>query len=353
MSLFDHPWKQPDLTTSTDEYLRVASLSIALYDYIITLPAEWRFYSSQRSLLQPSFSCCLFFLIRYVSALVMVLSNIGFFSRSFIAESCRRYYIVAPIFKVFQSMISQTILGLRTYNISRRSRVVGAVLLVLFLIVTVLQWFTNMYERMPISDSVSCVPGNAEEHLVAWLYYLFSMFYDFATLCISVYYLSQFTAKRSKSTRLARAIRMMLYDGLAYFVALTGVNIFNTILYRASDEALQSASASLGYAVTWIMSQKILIRLHNAAADHAQDTAPAVIVAHPLRSARDINDAVRSQFELNSIDHVSKAGHAEEQQQLSVEVRVERFMTVEYDPEAYGRESHGLRSIWGSASGHR
>ncbi|KAG1780670.1 hypothetical protein EV702DRAFT_1079517 [Suillus placidus] len=31
-------------------YLQFASISIASYDYVITLPAEWRFYRSQSSI---------------------------------------------------------------------------------------------------------------------------------------------------------------------------------------------------------------------------------------------------------------------------------------------------------------
>ncbi|EPQ53637.1 hypothetical protein GLOTRDRAFT_100675, partial [Gloeophyllum trabeum ATCC 11539] len=356
------PWQPPKVTTTTEQYLRVASLSIALYDYILTLPAEWRVYRSQRSLAHPSLSCCLFMSIRYVSAVVMVASNVGFFSHAFSEEVCARYYIVAPVFKVLQNMISQLILGFRTYNISRRSRTTGCILLVLFFIVTTLEWFTNMYERMPISRLRNCTPGNAEEHLVAWLYYLFAMLYDFGTLCISIFYLAQFNPDHSPSTRVTRLIRMMLYDGLLYFVALTGVNVFNTILYRTSDEALQPAVASLGYAVTWIMSQKILIHLHDAALERAYETGAPAIVAHSLRSPRDISQAVRSQFEEQhqsnaSVDHASKIPQSGlsldhgDSSDLAVEVRVERFMTVEWDEHAYERESYRIpRTMWSSSS---
>ncbi|KAF9235787.1 hypothetical protein BU15DRAFT_33707, partial [Melanogaster broomeanus] len=94
-------------------YLRVAALSIAAYHYILTLPAEWRFYRSQSHICHLSLACILFILIRYISIVVLVISNYGVFSTSFTVESCEHYYLLAPVFKVLQTMVSQVILGVR------------------------------------------------------------------------------------------------------------------------------------------------------------------------------------------------------------------------------------------------
>ncbi|KAF8995471.1 hypothetical protein BDQ17DRAFT_1365656 [Cyathus striatus] len=74
----------------------------------------------------------------------------------------------------------------------------------------------------------------------------------------------------------------MLYDGLGYLVMLTAVNILNLVLYRTSrdvqnaglvnvvfttvtdiNHAITTLRASLGYCVSWIMSQRLLIHLHS------------------------------------------------------------------------------------------
>lgn len=124
--------------TSTS-FIRVVSLSIALYEsgpslayhpstrahrvlpsYILTLPAEWRFYRSQRSW-RLSLGCLLFIAIRfallalsrahtsligahppahrYSSIAVITLSNVGYFGNFFTPASCARYFIIPPVFK--------------------------------------------------------------------------------------------------------------------------------------------------------------------------------------------------------------------------------------------------------------
>ncbi|KAH7910356.1 hypothetical protein BJ138DRAFT_1153035 [Hygrophoropsis aurantiaca] len=244
-------------SVSTEKYLRIASISIAAYDYIITLPAEYRFYRSQPHIFHLSLACVLFVLIRYLSIIVIAVSNYGVFATTFTPETCGEFFLVAPIFKVLQTMVSQVILGVRTFNITRRDRRMGILLLIIFALSTTMEWFTNMYNRIAVSVDGSCTPANTGAHLSAF-YYLVSMLYDLATLVISTIYLLRFN---THSGRFARLIRVMIYDGLGFFVVLTASNVLNLILYRASDEAVQSSGASLGYAVTWIMSQRILIHL--------------------------------------------------------------------------------------------
>jgi len=115
-------------------YLRVGSIAVAGYDYVLTLPAEWRFYKIQRSW-RLSVGCILFIVLRYLSIVTLVISNVGYFGH-FSAAMCQRYYMLPPTFKVLQTTVSQVIVGLRTYNISRRSRTVKWLLLILFFLIT-------------------------------------------------------------------------------------------------------------------------------------------------------------------------------------------------------------------------
>ncbi|OSD08740.1 hypothetical protein PYCCODRAFT_1473299 [Trametes coccinea BRFM310] len=274
---------------TSSSFLRVISLSIALYDYILTLPAEWRFYRSQRSW-RLTFGCILFIAIRYSSIAVITLSNVGYFGSFFSLESCNHYYMAAPIFKVLQTMVSQMILGIRTINISRRSNVVTWIVVSVFLTFTSAQWVLNMWNRVPVQGRHNnCTAGNRPPVLTVWLYYLLSMAYDILTLGISTVYLISFNPKSGK---MAHLVRIMLTDGLVYFVALTGVNIFNLILYRGEDEATQSSGVSLGYALTWIMSQRILIHLRDAAAAHNRTITTQLVVTHALPSGARSHSAV-------------------------------------------------------------
>ncbi|KAJ3487775.1 hypothetical protein NLI96_g3320 [Meripilus lineatus] len=255
-------------------YLRVGSLAVATYDYFLTLPAEWRFYTTQQGGKLGN-GCILFILIRYLSIVTLTLSNVGYFG-SFTNAVCQRYYLAAPIFKVLQTMVSHIILGLRAYAISRRRLSVKWFLIALFIIINSAEWFTNLWNRSHAQHAgfSNCTPGNDPNRLSAWLFYVFVMTYDLVTLILSIYYLVPWR----DSIHMSSIIRMMLVDGLGYFLVLTGeihatragrqmsttfiaANIFNLVLYRTTNPEAQSS----GYAVTWIMSQRIVIHLRDTA----------------------------------------------------------------------------------------
>ncbi|TFK87494.1 hypothetical protein K466DRAFT_107208 [Polyporus arcularius HHB13444] len=401
----------PDLHTATTTFIRVVSISIAFYDYLLTLPAEWRFYRSQRSWrLSPG--CMLFIAIRYTSIAVMLTSNLGYFGKFFTPESCQRYYIAPPILKVIQIMVSQLILGIRTINISRRSKWVTWTIAFSFLSISAAEWFLNLWNRVPVQGlHGNCTAGNRPPILTVWLFYVFAMVYDVIALGIATVFLIGFGPNNGK---MARLVRIMLTDGLVYFVALTGVNILNLILYRSVDEASQSSGVSLGYALTWIMSQRILIHLRDAAAAHNRTVTTQIVVSRPLASALSISQAMRSQFETKDRNQLSSAfdvdwsftsdrhvdlarslteskkhasgsqtaAHESEMQrthavgelgrdlergvegrgesigeedeedfELDVRVQVEETVTVEYDPEAFATETYRTpRVMWGESA---
>jgi len=86
------------------------------------------------------------------------------------------------------------------------------------------------------------------------------MTFDLVTLIISSWYLLGRHPYGYLS--LGGISRVLAVDGIGYFVLLTAVNIVNLIFYKtAPTAALQTAAASLGYVVTMIGCQRILIRL--------------------------------------------------------------------------------------------
>ncbi|KAH9072786.1 hypothetical protein EDB83DRAFT_129781 [Lactarius deliciosus] len=132
--------RAPSITSGSLEAANdtlVAALSISVYDYVLTLPAEYRFYRAfYRNNYRLSTNLVLFVLIRYVSILVLVLGAIGYWS-TFSPDSCRRFYLLPISARVIQSMVSQAILGWRTYCISRKNSSVGIVLLSNYIIAAV------------------------------------------------------------------------------------------------------------------------------------------------------------------------------------------------------------------------
>ncbi|KAG0693752.1 hypothetical protein DFH29DRAFT_376647 [Suillus ampliporus] len=341
-------------SATSEEYLRIASIAVAFYDYILTLPAEWRFYRSQSSIFHMSLACILFILIRYISIVVIVLSNYGYFATSFTQQACQRYYLATPVFKVMQTMISQVILGVRTFNISRRNRRIGIALLLLYIFSVSVEWFTDLFHRIPVVVDGNCTPVNTGKTLSAWFYYLVVMLYDIVVLTISTTHLLRYNPL---STRIGQLVRVLIYDGIGYFIVLTVSNVLNLILYHTSDAETQSSGASIGYAVTWIMSQRILI---NVLQMTDPDTRPLenVVLARPTFSARkNVVSGLRSQFDTKSHSKNSKSpidaefapsqardGH-DNDMELDIRVCVERSVKVDYMDASEHSNSWGKSTV--------
>ncbi|KAH9056805.1 hypothetical protein EDB87DRAFT_1160480 [Lactarius vividus] len=262
--------------------LRLASLTMAAYDYLITLPAEYRLYKSPN---RRSLGFILFVLIRYTSMIVLVVSNVGFFYHGFTPKACEYYRLAAPALKVVQIMVSQAILGIRAYGISQRNPWVGGTLLSTYVLCATFQWFSSLYDRIAVMTDGNCIVFSAHPQslISTWSFYLVAMLYDCLTLSISTVYLVKVKSVASGTSRL---FKILLYDGLGYFVVLTFTNLTNMLMFRGTDHVLQTTgyfptsvpylphkpyradpSASFAYSVTWIMSQRILIRLRDTRTD--------------------------------------------------------------------------------------
>ncbi|KAH9003855.1 hypothetical protein EDB86DRAFT_2890444 [Lactarius hatsudake] len=139
---------------AADNNLRIASLTMAAYDYLITLPAEYRLYKSSN---RRSLGFVLFVLIRYTSIIVLVVSNVGFFYHGFTPKACEHYHLAAPALKVVQMMVSQAILAIRTYGISQGNLWVARTLLSTYILGAAFQWFSSLNARIPVMTDVSAV----------------------------------------------------------------------------------------------------------------------------------------------------------------------------------------------------
>lgn len=283
-----------------------------------------------------SVSKILFILIRYISILLLTVSDLGYFYHGFSAAACSTYYMSAPVLKVIQIMISQIIIGNRTWAITRRSKKLGLFLLGLGLVVTGLEWYANVDGRIPVQDKGNCSPGNSRTRMPQWVFYLMAMLFDATTCIISTFFLVRSASGISSMSAL---VKMLLYDGLGYMVTLTAVNILNLILYRNSvGKSAQSSGAAFGYMVIWIMSQRIIIHIHEAAEEPAH---PRIFVTHQIPGPRDIASAMRNQFNGSAKDETETANG-----DLDVQVQIEQAVMVDYNP-IYGREDYRKpRVIW-------
>ncbi|KAJ7756058.1 hypothetical protein DFH07DRAFT_940742 [Mycena maculata] len=246
-------------------YLRVAAYTVALFDYLQSLPAEYRLYAKQKGPLNLSVACILFILVRYLGVTSLIIGGIGFFYHGFSEEACNKYHWLAPVFKLFLYLASQTILAVRTYAVSRKSTMVLYILIVLSVVCTVVEFTSTFWKRIPIRIDVSCTSGNLPGVKVASLYYVGCLVFDIVSMGMTATYLWKFS--NSSRASLSRLTRMMLEDGIMYFIALSGMNIANLIFFQSRDSSLQSSAASLGYAATMIFSSRFVLNLSERTRD--------------------------------------------------------------------------------------
>ncbi|KAJ7764317.1 hypothetical protein B0H16DRAFT_1799804 [Mycena metata] len=236
-------------------YLRVAAYTMALFDYLQTLPAEFRLYAKQKGPFNLSIPCILFILVRYLGVLTICSGVVGFFYHGFSVEACSHFFWVTPVFKLFLYLSSQAILTLRqvsTYAVSRKSKVVLRLLIVLSIV--------TGNDCLDILETRSCTSGNAPTpgFRVAAVYYASCLLFDVVTMVISAGYLLRFSTSNLSINTLTT---MMIRDGIIYFVVLTAFNIVNVIFFQSGDTALQSAATAPGYAVTMIFSSRFILNL--------------------------------------------------------------------------------------------
>ncbi|KAF7349861.1 hypothetical protein MVEN_01286600 [Mycena venus] len=240
-------------------YLRVGAYAIAFFDYLQTLPAEYRLYARQKGPLRLSVACVLFILVRYIGLLSIILGNTGFFYHGFSKESCDRYFWLTPVFKLLLYMVSQAILAIRTYAVSRKSLLVLRVLIGVFIACAVPEFISTFYQRVPFRTNGGCTSGNPPGVKIASLYYVGGLVYDVVTMVLTSAYLWKFS--NASRTSLSQLMRMMLEDGIMYFIALCAMNIVNIIFFQSSNTALQPSASTLGMEVTMIFSARFILNL--------------------------------------------------------------------------------------------
>ncbi|KIK90506.1 hypothetical protein PAXRUDRAFT_677393 [Paxillus rubicundulus Ve08.2h10] len=82
----------------------------------------------------------------------------------------------------------------------------------------------------------------------------------------------------------------MFYDGMGYFCMLTVPNALNLALYQSQD-SIQASAVTIGYVVTWLMSQKLILNQYKARVHHR--LAGSVVV--PSKAPRPVLAPSREQ----------------------------------------------------------
>ncbi|KAF7967779.1 hypothetical protein HWV62_33197 [Athelia sp. TMB] len=202
-------------------------------------------------------------------------------------------------------MVSQLVLGVRTWNLSKRSPHVGWFLLGFSLLFCIGEWFTQLYKRSPVSTN-----GGYECHALGvapgygvWIHYLFRVVFTFVLTVVSFVYLAKYYFSR-KASMVWDVIEIMFFDGLGYFLLLTAVNVFSMVLYMSESPTQHSLLIEAGIA------------------RREKDT---VTVSQTIESALEISRAARS-FDSQKDEGGNSAERGE---QDLVRVRIEKTVQID------------------------
>ncbi|KAF8714444.1 hypothetical protein RHS03_00251, partial [Rhizoctonia solani] len=272
--------------------LRVATFSIAAFDFIQTIPGEIKLYRRQVAQGRMSLVCFLFIVVRYVSVVSLILNGIGFYATSFDIESCSRYRLAAPVTKMFAGFASQGLIFLRTWAISRKSRLVLIILSALCIITLPMMVIGNVYKRermfiLPDSlrlvidlkpysacqkrvvciiqfvsrprlnrfrDNRCIAKQNAGTFNSAPMYYGAMAGFDIIACGIATYYLIDLNANAAMS----KFTKKVMQHGMFYAFGTTLCNII-VLLGTSHVKYVEKLGAFLSVAVTMIMAQRLVL----------------------------------------------------------------------------------------------
>ncbi|KAF8603713.1 hypothetical protein BDV93DRAFT_158546 [Ceratobasidium sp. AG-I] len=189
------------------------TFSIAAFDYLQTIPGEIKLYRRQFERGRMSLVCFLFIVVRYVSIASLVLNGVGFYSTSFDDESCRKFRLAPPVTKMVAGIASQGLIFLRTWAISRKSRVVLIFLSTLCIATLPMMVIGNVYKRAPFvkEGTGTCIAKQEEGSFnSAPLYYGAMSGFDLIACGVATYYLID----RNSSSVMSKFTKKVLQHGM-------------------------------------------------------------------------------------------------------------------------------------------
>ncbi|KAJ6483147.1 hypothetical protein C8R45DRAFT_1148877 [Mycena sanguinolenta] len=234
--------------------MRVAAASIYFFDYLMTLPSEYRIYKRQKKIWNPSMACILFVLSRYITLVSIVMATAFFFGTNWTEKTCMP--AVGGALRALSASIVSVIFMWRTWAIWHKKRPVLYFLMFSFIPTTVFTW-GFVFNQVPEVTNGSC-GGLASTGVFGakWPFALANMLFDALCVGMSTYRLA-LNIKNGSS----EISSILLVDGLGYFFTSIALQVLNLIFLLSSDPAKQSTMITFTNAITGLLSQRIITSL--------------------------------------------------------------------------------------------
>ncbi|KDN38859.1 hypothetical protein K437DRAFT_259258 [Tilletiaria anomala UBC 951] len=233
-----------------------ASLAMVLWDYLLTLPDEIRWYRKKGFVL----ITLPFVIVRYVPIiwLVMFLTAV----RAFWTEKpCDLIARTIPYVCSIVTLGASAIFVFRTWAIYNRNRTILCLLCFLWVgqaVCTLL--FASFVIPLVGPGGLSCFPLSKSHANVFYANFVTIVVFDVAIVLISsLRLLKGIKASPTQSTASIWSQRL-LADGLLYFIAVLVVNVLNAAFFAANPQwSYSSINAALNIAVTGISASRLVL----------------------------------------------------------------------------------------------
>lgn len=238
-------------------YYVVAVGAVVAYDFLNTLHLEYRLYSRKGFKVPVTW---MLVLIRYLT-IAAVVTVMALSLQTYTQDQCKPHELAIPYLSALCACTASFILAYRTWCIispTVQSKKVGGVILFFWIVELVLACvfiYFNVAPALPPGAKAPCVPVPTSP-LNSGYFILVTVFDGLMTIAT--------TLKLWQSAKLSGASisRLLLRDGLLYFIITFAINLLNAIFfYLPSSTGLNSINATLQIGITGIMMQKIIFNL--------------------------------------------------------------------------------------------
>ncbi|KAF7338977.1 hypothetical protein MVEN_01973900 [Mycena venus] len=243
--------------------MRVSAASIYFFDYLMTLPSEYRIYKRQKNIWRPTAGCVLFILNRYVTLVSIIMATAFFFGTDWTKKTC--VPAIAGAFRALSASIVSVIFMWRTWVIWHKRRPILYFLMLVFIPTTVFTWGFIFNEVPEVNNGVAGSCGGlagkgrvrGEVAFCSGMYnYRANIVFDALCAGLSTYKLV-LNIKNDSS----HISSILLVDGLGYLFASIALQVLNLIFLLSTDPAKQNTMITFTNAITGLLSQRIITSL--------------------------------------------------------------------------------------------
>ncbi|KAJ7240539.1 hypothetical protein C8J57DRAFT_1371231 [Mycena rebaudengoi] len=237
--------------------VRITSLSVLVYDFIITIPSEIRLYRRQKSILRPSLACIFFILARYIGLLYICWVSYVFFGTGWTPTSCARIAPVGSVLRGLVSSISAAVFIWRTWAIWGKNQYIWMGMTLALIPVTVFSYAPGLIQvPVVVNGGCTAVSRGGGPLSYKWTFALVNLLFDMLA-CI----LGSIPLIKNVRQGAGQVSSILLADGLGYFIVAVVAQTLNLSFLLNSDKNKQGTMLTLQTIITTILAQRIITSL--------------------------------------------------------------------------------------------